>query len=81
MVERNEWFYHFGMEILRLIDSEGGFLVIAESTGSHCFHKRSQPCKYCNQHLNEDFCCSEMRGNRSNMVVYELMSYNSFSNE
>ena len=45
------------------------------------YTKKSQPCKYCNQHLNEDFCCSEMRGNRSNIVVYELMSYNSFSNE
>ena len=26
MVERNEWFYDFGMNILLLIDSEGGFL-------------------------------------------------------
>ena len=51
MVERNEWFYDFGMDILLLIDSEGGFLVMAESTRSHYFHKRSQPCKYFNQHL------------------------------
>ena len=87
MVERNEWLYDFGMDILLLIDSEGGFLVIAESSRSHCFHKRSQPCKYCNQHLMKisllklSVSDSEMTENCPNIVVYELMSYNSFSND